>query len=98
MTRNWWEPLPPAQAEVSCGDKTHRLRWERGKLTALDHPDTEEELVLAALGGDRSENPERTAVRRLACDRAPADPIARARRAACRRACARRGRRAFSGA
>jgi hypothetical protein len=55
MTRNWWESLPPAQAEVSCGDKTHRLRWERGKLTALDHPDTEEELVLAALGGDRSE-------------------------------------------
>jgi hypothetical protein len=55
MTRNWWESLPPAQTEVSCGGKTHRLRWERGRLTALDHPDTEEELVLAALGGDRSE-------------------------------------------
>jgi hypothetical protein len=54
MTGDWRESLPPAQAEVCCGDKTHRLRWERGRLTALDHPDTEEELVLAALGGDRS--------------------------------------------
>jgi hypothetical protein len=55
MTQNWWETLPPAQTEVSCGGQTHRLRWERGRLTAADHPDTEGELVLAALGGDRSE-------------------------------------------
>ena len=51
----WWALLPPAQAQVSCGDGTHRLRWEQGRLTAVDHPGAEEELVLAALGGDRSE-------------------------------------------
>jgi hypothetical protein len=31
------------------------VRWEAGQLTAADHPDAEEELVLAALGGDRAE-------------------------------------------
>ena len=51
----WWALLPPAEAQVSCGQGTHRLRWEQGRLTAVDHPDAEEELVLAALGGDRSE-------------------------------------------
>jgi hypothetical protein len=50
----WWALLPPADAQVSCGDAAHRLRWEDGRLTALDHPDAEGELVLAALGGDRS--------------------------------------------
>jgi hypothetical protein len=50
----WWALLPPAEAEVTCGDGTHRLRWDQGTLTALDHPDAEGELVLAALGGDRS--------------------------------------------
>jgi len=51
----WWALLPPAEAEVSCGEQTHRLRWAEGRLTATDHPDAEGELVLAALGGDRSE-------------------------------------------
>jgi hypothetical protein len=51
----WWAALPPAVAEVSCGEQTHRLRWAQGKLTAVDHPDAEGELVLAALGGDRSD-------------------------------------------
>jgi hypothetical protein len=51
----WWALLPPAEARVSCGEATHRLRWEEGRLTAADHPDAEAELVLAALGGDRSE-------------------------------------------
>jgi hypothetical protein len=51
----WWTLFPPAEAEVSCGEQTHRLRWEQGKLTAVDHPGADEELVLAALGGDRSE-------------------------------------------
>jgi hypothetical protein len=50
----WWALLPPADAQVSCGDAAHGLRWEDGRLTALDHPDAEGELVLAALGGDRS--------------------------------------------
>ena len=51
----WWALLPPAQAEVSCDEQTHRLLWAEGRLTAADHPDAEGELVLAALGGDRSE-------------------------------------------
>ena len=51
----WWALLPPAQAGVSCGEHTHQLRWSEGALTALDHPDAEGELVLAALGGDRAE-------------------------------------------
>jgi hypothetical protein len=51
----WWALLPPARAEVSCGEQTHRLLWAEGRLTAADHPDAEGELVLAALGGDRSE-------------------------------------------
>jgi hypothetical protein len=49
----WQALLPPADVQVSCGDAEHRLRWTDGRLTALDHPDAEEELVLAALGGDR---------------------------------------------
>ena len=50
----WWALLPPADAQVSCGDAAHGLHWEDGRLTAPDHPDAEAELVLAALGGDRS--------------------------------------------
>jgi hypothetical protein len=51
----WWAALPPVAADVSCGEQTHRLRWAEGKLTAADHADAEGELVLAALGGDRSD-------------------------------------------
>src|SRR5215831_1434660 len=51
----WWAALPPVEAQVSCGEDTHRLRWAEGRLTALDHSDAEGELVLAALGGERSE-------------------------------------------
>jgi hypothetical protein len=40
---------------VPCGSGTHQLRWEHGALVAVDHPDAEAELVLAALGGDRAE-------------------------------------------
>jgi hypothetical protein len=50
----WWALLRPAQAQVSCGEQTHRLRWAEGRLTAVDHPDADSELVLAALGSDRS--------------------------------------------
>jgi hypothetical protein len=50
----WWALLPAAEAQVSCGEQTHRLRWAEGSLMAVDHPEAEEELVLAALGGDRS--------------------------------------------
>jgi hypothetical protein len=51
----WWAALPPARVQVACGSRTHRLRWAEGRLTAEDHPDAGEELVLAALGGERSE-------------------------------------------
>ena len=55
QTPPWWAALPPAAVRVPCGDGTHQLRWEQGRLVAADHPDAEAELVLAALGGDRTE-------------------------------------------
>ena len=54
MSAPWWAAFPPVTASVSCAAK-HRLRWQDGKLTAVDHPDAESELVLAALGGDQPE-------------------------------------------
>jgi len=50
----WWAALPPAEVQVGCGDVTHRLRWADGALSALDHPDADGELVLAALGGEQA--------------------------------------------
>ena len=52
MTPPWWAAFGPAEAQVSCGGGTHRLRWADGTLHAVDHPDAEGELVLAALGGE----------------------------------------------
>ena len=52
MSAPWWAAFGPATAEVSCGDGMHTLRWADGSLTAVEHPDAEGELVLAALGGD----------------------------------------------
>jgi hypothetical protein len=51
----WWAALPPAESRISCGTTQHVMRWVDGKLTAADHPDAEGELVLAALGGGKSE-------------------------------------------
>lgn len=48
----WWTGLPAAQATVTCGEHAHRLRWERGRLRALDHGDADDERALAALGGE----------------------------------------------
>lgn len=48
-----WIGFAAAQATVSCGGATHRLRWEAGTLSALDHDDAEGERTLAALGGQR---------------------------------------------
>ena len=45
----------PVEARVECGGGTHRLRWTGGHLRALDHPDTEGERLLVALGGGRPE-------------------------------------------
>ncbi len=55
MTAPWWAGLPPAESQISCGTGQHVLRWADGQLTAADHADAEGELVLAALGGDKSE-------------------------------------------
>jgi hypothetical protein len=55
MSAPWWVALPPAESRISCGAGLHLMRWADGQLTAADHPDAEGELVLAALGGDKSE-------------------------------------------
>jgi hypothetical protein len=48
----WWAALGPVDIQVSCGSGEHSVRWADGTLHALEHPDAEGELVLAALGGD----------------------------------------------
>jgi hypothetical protein len=53
MTAPWWAAFGPAEATWPCGDQRHRLRWEVGRLTAVDHAEAEGELVLGALGGDQ---------------------------------------------
>jgi hypothetical protein len=53
MTAPWWAAFGPAEATWRCGDQQHRLRWEAGRLTAVDHPEAEGELVLGTLGGDQ---------------------------------------------
>lgn len=51
-SRPWWEGLAPVSIGVRCGGHPHELRWEAGKLQALDHDDVERERALAALGGE----------------------------------------------
>ena len=48
-----WAGIAPAQALVECGGAQHRLRWDAGLLTAIDHDDADGERALAALGGQR---------------------------------------------
>lgn len=55
MSAPWWAALRPAESQLSCGTEKHLVRWADGQLTAADHPDTEGELVLAALGGDKAD-------------------------------------------
>jgi hypothetical protein len=50
----WFECLPGCEAQVPCGEVMHPVRWEAGALLLPEHPDTEAELVLAALGGDKA--------------------------------------------
>jgi len=50
---NWFSSLPSADAVLPCGNGSHTIRWEDGRLSLLAHPDPEAELVLAALGGDK---------------------------------------------
>lgn len=50
---NWYLSLPPAGTAVPCGNGSHTVRWEAGRLSLPWHPDAEAELVLGALGGDK---------------------------------------------
>jgi hypothetical protein len=81
----WWLGFPAAQASIPCGEHSHRLRWEAGELTALDHGDLEAESALAALGGERCTCVEVIEAWRrhqddprvlVIASRGPADPIA----------------------
>jgi hypothetical protein len=42
---------PVFDTRIDCAGQSHRLRWEAGRLHALDHEDLEGERALAALGG-----------------------------------------------
>jgi hypothetical protein len=50
----WFLSLPACSAQVPCGDGAHTLRWTAGVLQLPSHADTEAELVLAALGGEKA--------------------------------------------
>jgi hypothetical protein len=50
----WFDCLPSCEALLPCGQGRHIVRWEAGELRLLSHPDAEAELVLAALGGERT--------------------------------------------
>jgi len=51
VTAPWWAAFGPADTTVRCGGASHRVEWAGGGLHAVEHPDAEGELVLAALGG-----------------------------------------------
>jgi hypothetical protein len=51
---HWWDALPPAEKEIACGDARHTIRWAAGELTLPAHPDAEAELILGALGGEKT--------------------------------------------
>jgi hypothetical protein len=50
----WFDSLPSCEAQVPCGEGRHPVRWEAGSFLLPEHPDVEGELVLAALGGEKS--------------------------------------------
>jgi hypothetical protein len=50
----WFACLPRCETEVPCGAGRHVVGWEAGSLRLPSHPDTEGELVLAALGGEKA--------------------------------------------
>ncbi|HEY2508829.1 MAG TPA: hypothetical protein VGI58_20115 [Streptosporangiaceae bacterium] len=51
MTSPWWAAFGPAEAQVSCGQALHRLRWADGSLQPVDHPDADAELLRTTPGG-----------------------------------------------
>jgi hypothetical protein len=50
----WWAARPAVETWVPCGSGLHPVHWEDGVLSLPAHPDTEGELVLAALGGAKA--------------------------------------------
>lgn len=46
----WYDGLSDVEVDVDCVGNRHRVRWHRGWLQLLDHPDAEAELVMSALG------------------------------------------------
>lgn len=50
--RRWHDTVPAVELDVVCGTANHRLRWARGSIEMLDHPDPDAEAALVALGGD----------------------------------------------
>lgn len=50
----WFACLPPCETYLPCGPGRHPVRWEAGTLQLPSHPNTEAELVLAALGGEKA--------------------------------------------
>jgi hypothetical protein len=44
--------MPPVEAEADCQGAKHRLRWDQGLLTPIDHADPEGERLLVALGAE----------------------------------------------
>jgi hypothetical protein len=48
----WWAAFEPVETRVGCGPGQHTVLWADGTLHAVEHPDAEGELVLAALGGE----------------------------------------------
>lgn len=50
MGKGWSRRLPPLETEVRCSGTTHRIRWVRGSVVALDHTDLVAEQAMVALG------------------------------------------------
>ena len=50
----WFTSLPPCETLVPCGQGQHAVRWEAGELRLASHADLKAELVLVALGGEKT--------------------------------------------
>ena len=48
----WHDTATDVELAVSCGGSAHLLRWHRGEVEMLDHPEPDAEAALVALGGD----------------------------------------------
>lgn len=78
MTDPWWRGLPPVQATVGCTGDVHRLRWDAGRLLAVDHPEVTAPGVPQGRCGHLVSAWERHAadpVVLVLASRGPADPL-----------------------